>query len=203
MAGRSLKWLPWAVAAGAGVPAVNLVVSAATGHLGANPVEAALNRLGLTTLVFLLATLACTPVRLVTGWTWPARVRRTLGLSAFAYATLHLSFYVGMDQGLDFAAVARDIGARKFQWAGLAAYLSLVPLALTSTNSSVRRLGFLRWQRLHRLAYAAGVLGVFHFFLRVKRDVTEPALYAAVLGALFLVRGVFAVRKQRAAAARK
>jgi sulfoxide reductase heme-binding subunit YedZ len=184
-----------ALVAGAAVPLISLAVKAARGALGANPVEQVLNQLGLIALVFLVATLACTPLRLLTGWTWPARVRRTLGLLAFAYAALHVVFYAGVDQGLNLAAIAKDVVTRKFQLVGFAAFLTLLPLALTSTAASVRRLGFARWQRLHRLSYLAAGLGALHFWLKVKRDVTEPAVYAAVLGVLLAARAYRAVRR--------
>jgi sulfoxide reductase heme-binding subunit YedZ len=198
-----LPWLKPALFAGALVPLVDLLLRAAQGTLSANPVAAALNRLGLLTLIFLLATLALTPLRLLFGWTWPIRIRRMLGLFAFFYATLHFMTYLVIDQQLDFRAIAEDILKRKFIFVGFAAFLSLIPLALTSTNASVRRLGIQRWQRLHRLAYVAATLGVVHFIWRVKRDLTEPAIYGAVLGVLLLIRAVNAWRARGAKQARQ
>jgi methionine sulfoxide reductase heme-binding subunit len=183
-----LPWLEPAIVAGAIVPLAAIAMAAARGRLGANPVAEALNELGLLALVFLVASLACTPLKAITGWTWPIRVRKTLGLCAFFYAALHLSTYVGLDQLLDLRAIWKDVTERFFILVGMTAFVMLVPLALTSTAGSVKRLGFRRWKLLHRLAYVAAGLGVVHFVLRVKKDVTEPAIYGALLGALFAVR---------------
>lgn len=194
-------WLNPAVAVGGLAPLAQLAVQGAQGQLGANGIEFALNQTGLFALAMLLASLACTPVRLVSGWTWPARIRRTLGLLAFTYAGAHFLTYAVLDQGVDVRAMVEDVVTRPFITVGFTAFLLLVPLAVTSTNRQVRRLGFPKWQRLHRLAYLAAVLGVVHFVWRVKKDVTEPALYGAVLALLLAVRVGEAVRKRRALAA--
>ncbi|MFB1480101.1 sulfite oxidase heme-binding subunit YedZ [Corallococcus sp. RDP092CA] len=200
MASSKLSWLNPAVAVGGLSPLLQLAVQGAQGQLGANGIEFALNQTGLFALAVLLASLACTPVRLLTGWTWPARIRRTLGLLAFTYAAAHLLTYAVLDQGLDVRAMAEDVFTRPFITVGFTAFVLLVPLAVTSTNAWVRRLGFPTWQRLHRLAYVAAVLGVAHFIWRVKKDVTEPALYGAVLALLLAVRVAEALRKRRALA---
>ena len=146
-----------------------------------------MNELGLTALIFLVASLACTPARWLFGWTWPIRVRRELGLFAFFYAVAPLPDLPGARPGLrPGAIILEDIAKRPFITVGFLALVLLVPLALTSTNGSVRRLGFRRWQRLHHLAYVAGVLAVVHFIWRVKIDVSQPLIYGAVLGALLL-----------------
>jgi sulfoxide reductase heme-binding subunit YedZ len=199
MGGRSprrvpLPWLKPAVFVGSLVPLLDLLLRAAQGTLSANPVAAALNRLGLLTLIFLLATLALTPLRLLFGWTWPIRIRRMLGLFAFFYASLHFVTYLAIDQQFDFRTIVEDILKRQFIFVGFAAFLLLIPLALTSTNASVRRLGIQRWQRLHRLVYVAATLGVIHFVWRVKRDLTEPVIYGAILTFLLLFRAVNAWR---------
>jgi len=181
-------WLKPAVFTGALAPLAVIVAEAALGRLGANPIAEALNRLGLTALIFLVAALACTPLRTLFGWTWPIRLRRMLGLFGFFYALLHLSTYVGLDQAFDAHAIFADITKRRFIYIGFAAFVTLIPLAVTSTAASVRRLGFVRWKRLHRLAYVAAALGVIHFGLRVKKDLREPILYGVVLGALLLAR---------------
>jgi sulfoxide reductase heme-binding subunit YedZ len=186
--GRSLPWLAPGVFVGALVPLAALVARAAGGTLGAEPVAIALNRLGLLALIFLVASLACTPLKVVTGATWPVRLRRMLGLFGFFYAALHFLTYAAIDQGVDLRAIAADIAKRKFILVGFAALVLLAPLAATSTAAMVRRLGYARWKALHRLAYVAAGLGVVHFFLRVKKDVSEPAVYGAVLAVLFLVR---------------
>jgi sulfoxide reductase heme-binding subunit YedZ len=185
---RSLPWLKPGVAAGALVPLASLALRAVRDELGANPIAQALNELGLVALIFLVASLACTPAKTLLGWTWPIRLRRLLGVLAAGYAALHVFTYLVLDQGLDLSAIVADVAKRKFIFAGAATFTLLVPLALTSTNGAVRRLGFARWKRLHRLAYLAGATGVLHFVWRVKKDVREPVLYALVIGALLLVR---------------
>jgi sulfoxide reductase heme-binding subunit YedZ len=181
-------WLKPAVFSGALVPLGFIVGEALLGRLGANPIAEALNRLGLTALIFLVAALACTPLKVAFGWTWPIRLRRMLGLFGFFYALLHLTTYMAIDQAFDFRVIFADVTKRKFIYIGLAAFLMLIPLAATSTAASVRRLGFVRWKRLHRLAYFATALGVVHFVMRVKKDVREPLIYGAVLAALLLAR---------------
>ncbi|GEN06134.1 sulfoxide reductase heme-binding subunit YedZ [Myxococcus fulvus] len=201
MASSPHPWLNPALTVGGLLPLALLAVQGPLGQLGPNAIEAALNQTGLLALVMLLASLACTPVRLLTRWTWPARVRRTLGLLAFTYACAHLFTYAVLDQGLAWRTLREDVVKRPFITVGFTAWVLLVPLAVTSTNRWVRRLGFPRWQRLHRLAYVAAVLGVVHFVWRVKQDVTEPLIYGAVLALLFAVRVGEAMRKRRARAA--
>lgn len=180
------------------MPLVLLAVDAARGALGANAIEAVLNETGLLALVLLVASLTCTPLKLVFGWTWPIRIRKLVGLLAFTYATLHFLTYVVLDQGLKLSVLLEGVAKRPFVTVGFAAWALLVPLAVTSTNAWVRRLGFPVWQRLHRLVYVAAVLGVVHFVWRVKKDVTEPLIYGAVLGLLFAIRAGEALRKRRA-----
>jgi sulfoxide reductase heme-binding subunit YedZ len=158
------------------------------GGLGANPIAEILNRLGFWTLVLLLLALTPTPLRIVFAWTWPARYRRMVGLFAFFYALLHLGTYVGVDQFFDVKAILQDVVKRKFITVGMLAFSLLVPLALTSTDRWVRRLGFVRWKRLHRLSYVAAVCGVVHFTWRVKADLLQPLLFAAALAVLFAIR---------------
>jgi sulfoxide reductase heme-binding subunit YedZ len=203
MAPRSppLPWLKPGLFVGALVPLAVLLWRAAHGTLGADAIAVGLNQLGYLALALLMAALACTPLKILTGWTWPIRVRRMLGLFAFFYASLHLLTYVGIDQQLDWAVLWGDVTQRKFMIVGFLAFLCLAPLAWTSTDASVRRLGFKRWKALHRLAYVAGVLAVVHFTWRVKSDVRVPMTWAAILGVLFLVRiadGVRTRRKKRA-----
>lgn len=185
---KSRPWLEPAVFTGALIPLGAVVYRAIEDQLGANPIEEAINRLGLLALIFLILSLAPTPLKALFGWTGPLRVRRMLGLFAFFYATLHVATYAGLDQGLDFAAITADIRERPFILAGFSAWAILVPLSITSTDRSVRRLGFKNWKRLHRLAYLAAVLGVAHFILRVKIDLTEPIAYAGMLAILLFAR---------------
>jgi sulfoxide reductase heme-binding subunit YedZ len=196
---RALAWLNPAVLVGALAPAALILERARTGELGPNPIAEALNELGLMALVLLLASLACTPLRTVGGWTWPARIRRLLGLLAFGYAALHVAVYVGLDQGLDLRGLLVDVVKRKFIFVGFAAFVMLLPLASTSTNASVRRLGYVRWSRLHMLVYPAAICAVIHFIWRVKKDLREPLVYAAILALLLVVRVVAAGGRRVAA----
>jgi len=191
--GAPFPWLKPAVLLGGLVPVATLVVRGLRGELGADPIAQALNQLGLVALVFLVAALACTPLKTIAGVTWPLRIRRLLGLFAFFYATLHVTTYLALDQGLDWRAIFDDLTKRRFIYVGATTFLLLVPLAVTSTNGWVRRLGFPAWKRLHRLAYVATILAVVHFTWRVKKDLSEPLAYGAVLASLLLVRIVGAV----------
>jgi len=183
-------WLNPGVLVGTSAPLLSILLRARSGALGANPIAEALNELGLMALVLLIASLACTPLRTLVGWTWPIRVRRLLGLLAFAYATLHVAVYAGLDQGLDLRAVLADVFKRRFIFVGFAAFVMMAPLAWTSTKRAVRRMGYVRWKRLHLLVYPAALCAVVHFVWRVKKDLSEPLAYAAILAALLLVRVV-------------
>jgi sulfoxide reductase heme-binding subunit YedZ len=181
------------------LPLCNLGVDAIHSKLTANPIAEMMNRFGFWTLSFLVLSLGATPMKIVFGWTFQMRVRRMIGLFAFFYASLHFATYVALDQGFDLSDIAQDIVKRKFITIGFLAFVLLVPLAITSTDRAVKRLGFRRWKRLHRLAYAAAVLGVIHFVWRVKADLLQPAIFAAVLAVLFVVRIAAARRKPPAA----
>lgn len=183
---------------GALLPLGLLLVRAWQHNLGADPIAIALNQLGLLALILLLASLSATPMRLIFGITWPMRLRRLLGLLAFFYATLHFLTYLLIDQGLALRAIVEDVTQRKFITVGFVAFLSLVPLAATSTKAMVQRLGGKRWRQLHRLVYAAGLLAVVHFVWRVKKDLSQPLLYACVLAILLGVR-LLHVAKRRGA----
>ncbi|MCS7101309.1 MAG: sulfoxide reductase heme-binding subunit YedZ [Burkholderiaceae bacterium] len=172
------------------VPLARVFYLAATDALGANPVEFVVRSLGTWALVLLCATLAVTPLRWLTHWAWLARLRRMLGLFCFAYATLHVFAYVGLDQWFDGTALAADILKRPYITAGVAAYLLLLPLATTSCDAMVRRLGGRRWQRLHRLVYAVALLALLHYAWQkaAKNDFATVAVYATIIGALLGVR---------------
>lgn len=169
------------------LPLLRLLVLGESGGLGANPIEFITRSTGTWTLVGLLLTLSVTPLRRLTGRADLIRYRRMLGLFAFFYAGLHFVTYLWLDQFFDPAAIARDIVKRPFITVGFAAFVLLVPLALTSTHAMMRRLGR-RWQQLHRLVYLIALLGVIHFLWLVKKDLTEPLIYAAVLALLLVVR---------------
>jgi sulfoxide reductase heme-binding subunit YedZ len=181
-------WIHAAVVAAALVPAASLGWRAATDALGANPIEEITHETGETALRFLLASLAITPLRRAFGWSALAPYRRTLGLLAFGYACLHVATYVALDLFFDWAAIAEDVLERPYVTAGFAAFVCLVPLALTSTRGWIRRLGARRWLALHRLVYAAGLAAVVHFLWLVKADLREPLIYAAALALLLAAR---------------
>lgn len=156
-------------------------------RLGANPIEALLLLAGDWTLVFLLLTLSVTPVRRITGWNRIIKVRRLLGLFAFFYAGLHFFVYLGLDQGFAWSFIIEDVMDRPFITMGFTALMLLFPLAVTSTRGWIRRLGK-RWRRLHRLTYVAAVLGVVHFYWKVKADTFWPLVVAGILAVLLLAR---------------
>lgn len=153
-------------------------------ELGANPVEAITHGTGDWALRLLLASLALTPLRILSSLNWLLRLRRMLGLFAFFYATLHFATYLWLDQFFDWSGIARDILRRPFITVGFAAFVLLLPLAATSFNAAIRRLGGRRWQALHRSVYAIGILSVLHYWWLVKADVTRPLIYAAILALL-------------------
>jgi sulfoxide reductase heme-binding subunit YedZ len=184
-----------AIAIGA-LPAASLAVSAFTDGLGANPVERVTHVTGDWTLRFLLSSLAVTPLRRLFGWSWVAPLRRTLGLIAFCYACVHYLIYLGLENFFDWQLIVEDVLERRFVWVGFAAFLCLVPLAVTSTRAMVRRLGR-RWVSLHRLVYLAAVLGVTHFLWLVKSDLREPLVYAAILALLLGLRLWFWLARSR------
>jgi sulfoxide reductase heme-binding subunit YedZ len=177
-------WRVWAlkatVAVGGALPAVSLWWRLPQ---AVNPVEFLTRGTGTWALVGLLATLAVSPLRQLSGWAAWLRVRRLLGLSAFAYAVAHFVLYVWLDQGLEAAAIWRDVLKRPFVTAGMAAFVLLIPLAITSTDGWMRRLKR-RWGLLHRLVYPAAMLAVLHDLWLVKKDLTQPLIYAAVLAFL-------------------
>ncbi len=166
---------------------LRLVQQALTGYLGANPVERITHRTGQAALVLLLVGLAITPLRCWTRMLWLVQYRRLIGLFAFFYATLHLLTYLVLDQNFDLFRMAHDVAKRPFILIGTLAWLILLPLALTSTQSAIRRLGK-RWTLLHRAVYAAAALGCLHFFWLEKRDKDEPLQYVAVLAVLLASR---------------
>ena len=146
-----MPWLKPGLFLGALVPLAYIVLRVSQGELGANPIAEIENELGLTALVFLLASLACTPAKRLLGWTWQMRVRRELGLFAFFYAMLHFLAYLVLDQFFDWGAIVADIAQRPFITVGFVALVLMIPIAFTSTNGWVRRLGYLRWQRIHQV----------------------------------------------------
>jgi methionine sulfoxide reductase heme-binding subunit len=181
-------------------PVAWLAWAAVQGRLGANPISELTKETGTWTLRFVVLTLAITPVRKLTGWNLLVRYRRMLGLFAFFYGTLHLVTYVWFDQFFDVASITKDVLKRPFITVGFAAFLLMVPLALTSTTGWIRRLGGKRWQALHRLVYATAALGVVHYWWLVKADISRPLTYGVILATLLAAR--LALRRKTKPAAR-
>jgi sulfoxide reductase heme-binding subunit YedZ len=165
--------------------------------LGANPAEFITRATGDWALRILLITLALTPLRRLTGWNWLLRLRRMAGLYVFFYAILHFSSYVSFDHVFDVGEIAKDIVKRPFITVGFTCLMLLLPLAITSTNGMVRRLGGRRWLQLHRLVYVIAPLAVLHFWWMVKRDLTQPVIYAVLLSLLLGIRLLWINRKNR------
>jgi sulfoxide reductase heme-binding subunit YedZ len=155
--------------------------------LGADPVKRLIHACGITALNMLLITLAVTPLRQISHWNHLLRLRRMLGLFAFFYAVLHFTVYAWLDQGLDFRAIGADIIKRPYITIGMAALLMLIPLAVTSTNGMMRRMGR-NWTKLHRLIYVLTALGIWHFYWQVKKDIREPLLYVGIFAVLMAWR---------------
>lgn len=176
------------VAINCAVPAVMLAVDAVRGQLGPNPVNAAIHITGLVSLLLIILSLAVTPLRWVSGWNGFVAFRRALGVCAFFYAVLHLAIYVTFDRALNWGSTVDELVKRRYLQIGLAAFLLMVPLAATSTNAMVSRLGGKRWRLLHRLAYAAAVLGAIHYILLVKSDLRQPLVFAGILAVLLGAR---------------
>ncbi|HUA85994.1 MAG TPA: protein-methionine-sulfoxide reductase heme-binding subunit MsrQ [Bryobacteraceae bacterium] len=182
------------------VPFFDLGWDAYTQNLTANPVEYITHKTGDWTIRFLMITLSVTPLRLLFHQPQLVRFRRMFGLFAFFYATLHFTTWFCLDKFFDFQEMGKDILKRPFITLGLAALLMLIPLAVTSTNGWVRRLGFKRWQKLHRLVYVIALVGVIHYYWLVKSDVRLPLMYGAIWVALMSVRAVERSRNRRQAA---
>lgn len=164
------------------------------GGLGPNPAESIIHETGRTALAMLLASLAVTPIRRITGWNRIQLVRRLIGVWSFVYACLHLLSYAGLNQLFDLQAIVDDVATRPFIFVGMFAFVILLVLAATSTNGMMRRLGR-RWQKLHRLVYVAGVAGIVHFVWGQKADIREPLQWGAFLLVLFAVRLVYWTKK--------
>jgi sulfoxide reductase heme-binding subunit YedZ len=178
------------------VPLTRLFINGYLDALGANPVEKILRNTGFWTLSILMITLWVTPLRLLTGLTFIGRFRRILGLFAFFYVVLHFLSYLVLDQFFDWPNILKDISKRPYITLGFLAFLILIPLAVTSTDGMMRRLGGKRWRGLHQWVYLAGFAGVVHFWWLVKKDITEPALFALAFSVAMLVRVLMKARKR-------
>ena len=202
------------VFAAALVPFGHLIWRAVNGSLTADPLATVTNITGIWTLRFVVLTLALTPARRLFGWNGLARFRRMIGLFAFFYGTLHFLTYLVGDRfaSLDFpdgfvavstlrnllASIWEDIAKRPYITVGFIAFVSMIPLALTSTTGWIRRLGGRNWQRLHRLVYLTGIAGVTHYWWRVKADTLHPAVYASIVAVLLGYRLVWSLKRSRA-----
>ena len=179
------------------IPFIRLAILAGLDALGANPVEKILRTTGFWTLTFLTLTMAVTPLRLVSSLTWLGRLRRMLGLFAFFYAVTHVLSYLVLDQFFDWPNILKDVSKRPYITVGFSALLLMVPLAVTSTDAMLRRLGGRRWRTLHRLIYLITAAGVLHFAWLVKKDLTEPLQFAVLLAVSLLVRALFERKARR------
>jgi len=159
-------------------------------QLGANPIEFITRSLGTWTLVFLLITLSITPLRNLSGWSWLVKLRRMAGLFAFFYALLHFITYIWLDQFFDLSEIYKDVIKRPFITIGFTAFVLLIPLAVTSTNAMMRRMGGKRWLLLHKLVYPIAIFSVLHYWWLVKKDITQPLIYASILFILLSYRVV-------------
>ncbi|REE87301.1 protein-methionine-sulfoxide reductase heme-binding subunit MsrQ [Cupriavidus plantarum] len=194
---RAVKTVVWVLAL---LPFARLLYLGATAQFGANPLEFVTRSTGTWTLVLLCATLAVTPVRRLTGWNWLIRLRRPLGLFTFFYGAQHFLLWLAVDRGFDVAYMIDDVAKRPFITVGFAAFLLMIPLALTSTHGMVKRLGGKRWQILHKAIYAVAVLAILHYWWHKagKNDFNEVSIYAAVVFLLLALRAWWAARKRLA-----
>jgi sulfoxide reductase heme-binding subunit YedZ len=180
------------------VPLARLGWKALHQGLGANPIEVITHSTGDWTLILVLTTLSITPLRRITRQYWLIGVRRMIGLFAFFYGTLHFLTYIWLDKFFDVHEMLKDVAKRRFITVGFSAFVLLIPLAITSTKGWIRRLGGRNWQRLHRLIYLTGTLGVVHYWWLVKADVRKPEEYGFVLAILLLYRaGVWASERRK------
>jgi methionine sulfoxide reductase heme-binding subunit len=180
------------------VPLALLGWDATRGKLGANPIEFFLRTTGVLTLLFLLITLSVTPLRKNFGWNNLIKFRRMLGLFAFFYGFLHLITYSIFDKGARVSAIVNDVWERPFIAVGMLAFFILIPLAVTSTNGMIKRLGGKNWARLHKLSYVAAILGVVHFWMIVKSDTFYPFVFGLILVGLLGYR-IYASQKPKIA----
>ena len=179
------------------IPLARLGFGAYLDTLGANPIEKITRITGYWTLTFLLISLTLTPLRRMLGWLWLIRLRRMLSLFAFFYACLHFLTYLVLDQFFDWDTIIKDIIKRPYITVGFAAFLLMIPMAVTSTDAMIRRLGGKRWRSLHRLVYGCAVGGVVHYWWLVKKDLTNPITFAVCLGLLLGIRLLYWLRGRR------
>ena len=201
MTEKNLRFAKLLVLVNAAVPGLLLAWDAFHHRLGANPVNFAILTTGMSALIFLMLTLAVTPVRKISGWNWIIFSRRTLGLYAFFYALAHFLIFFTLDRQLNVSSTLSEMVKRKYLLVGATGLLVMVPLAVTSTNAMIKRLGGKRWRALHRLAYVAAVAGVIHFYMLVKADVRRPLAFAALLTLLLGYRLIVYLKRPKPAPA--
>jgi methionine sulfoxide reductase heme-binding subunit len=194
---RAIVWIKALLWMACLAPAFYLLYLFRTDSLGTNPIETITHETGDWTLRLLLVTLSVSPLRKITGWAPLIKVRRLIGLFAFFYGVLHLFTYLWLDQFFDWPEIVKDVGKRPFIFAGMAAFLMMVPLAATSTAWAIRKMGGKNWQRLHRLIYLSAIAGVVHYWWLVKSDISEPLQYAIWLGGVLALRLVLWGRERR------
>jgi sulfoxide reductase heme-binding subunit YedZ len=196
---HQIKIIKRALFAAALLPFARLLVFALTDRLGANPIEFITRNSGDWTLYFLCLTLAVTPLRRVTGWAWLIKLRRMLGLFAFFYAVLHFTTFLWFDHFFDVGEMWKDVVKRPFITVGFTAFVLMIPLAITSTNAMVKRLGGKRWQWLHRAIYVVAPLAILHFsWMKAgKQDFAQPILFGVIVALLLLARVVFYLMRIR------
>jgi methionine sulfoxide reductase heme-binding subunit len=190
-----MRWLKILVFALCLVPLALLGWKAYQQDLSANPIEYITHWTGDWTLRFLVITLAITPLRKLLRWPNMVKFRRMVGLFAFFYGCLHLTTYLWLDKFFAWGEIVKDIGKRPFITAGFAAFIVLVPLAITSTAGWIRRLGGKRWQMLHRLIYFSAIAGVVHYYWLVKSDIRKPVFYGSLVAILLVCRAALALRR--------
>ncbi len=198
---NDLRFIKLLVLVNGAVPLVLLGWDQSHHQLGANPQNFLILTTGMMALIFLILTMAVTPVRKIFGLNWIIQLRRMLGLYAFFYACLHFLCFFSLDRAFSISSTLHEIINRKYLWLGITGLLVMVPLAVTSTNAMIKRLGGKRWRALHRLAYVAAIASVIHYYMQVKKDVRQPLAFAAVLALLLGWRLVEYWRRPKSAPA--
>lgn len=187
---KDIRFVKFLVLLNGGVPITLLAIDAVRGQLGPNPVTFAIHTTGMLALIFLLLSLTTTPLGRITGWTGLTQIRRTLGLYAFFHALVHFAIFFIWDRALSASSTLSEMLVRPYLTVGALGLVLMVPLAVTSTNGMIKRLGGARWKRLHRLAYVAAIAGAVHYYMLVKADVRQPVAFATVLAILLGYRVV-------------
>ena len=181
---NDIKFIKLLILVNGVVPLALLISDQSHNRLGANPQNFLILTTGMMTLIFLVLTMAVTPLRKVTGWNWLIQVRRMLGLYAFFYGCLHFLCFFSLDRAFSISSTLAEMLKRKYLIVGSTALLAMMPLAITSTNGMIKRLGGKRWRALHRLAYVAAICGVIHYYMQVKADTRQPLVFAGALAIL-------------------